>query len=345
MKILISLCLLALFLSGCKNDNKPIAEISPDHTTTFDGEAMTMSYKIVIGQILDQQQVDNITAVISATFNDVNSIFNKWNPASEISQLNRLAAGEKKQISEPLQRLFKETDLVVTLSENRFDPTIEPLQRLWKEKLNQGQRPSQEELKELSPAIGWKNVHLDNGIFYKDHHLTQLDFGGIAKGLAIDIIIEQLQNLGYSNLFVEWGGEIRATGQHPQKRPWTIYISRLGDERPTQAIATLFLKDQAIATSGDYLQNWSYRPPSDSEGSVITYFHIFDPHTLQPLEASYTSIASASVLAPNCVFADGLATTAMMFPSTMEAEEWAQTIKEKYPNISFWLVSRQQADK
>ncbi|MBA3815087.1 MAG: FAD:protein FMN transferase, partial [Parachlamydiaceae bacterium] len=160
---------------------------------------------------------------------------------------------------------------------------------------------------------------------------------------CVDRLVENLSKKGFTDVYVEWGGEIHCQGQHPEKRPWTVFVSRLGNTDPSQAIAVLAINNSSIATSGDYLQNWTINSHVSllNENNATTFFHIFDPKTLRPLESSLTSIASASVTAPSCAFADGLATTAMMFPTLGEAEVWANTIKEKYPEISFWLVNRQ----
>lgn len=331
------LALLTLFLTACHSPNSPHIEKRSDGTTAFTGEAMTMQYKVLVGHPIDTAQSRKINTVIAQTFHETDTIFNKWNPSSEVSELNQLKAGISTSLSPLLQRLFKETDQIVKLGQGRFDPTIEPLQQLWKDKLQQGAIPSDHETAQIASAIGWNKIDFSDGVFKKQHDNTQLDFGGVAKGLCIDLILERLKAEGFENLFVEWGGEIRASGQHPEGRQWTIYISRLGDNDVDHAISTLHLNDQAIATSGDYLQNWTIK---SSDKEIITYFHIFDPKTLRPLEASHTSIASTSVLASNCALADGLATISMMFSSPSEATAWAESIKEQFPDISFWIISR-----
>ena len=128
------------------------------------------------------------------------------------------------------------------------------------------------------------------------------------------------------------------SGEHPDKRPWNIYISRLNNTNPQDAIDLVSLCNQAIATSGDYLQNWVVEDEQTFE--KITYFHIIDPTTLRPLIATPQSVASASVLASSCAFADGLATAAMMFSSAEDAVKWAEEIKMQFPELSFWIVSR-----
>jgi len=332
---------LTFLLATCQSPNSPQIEKRTDGTTAFAGQAMTMQYKILIGQDISHEQSTQITKIINKTFHDTDTIFNKWNPDSELSKLNRQKAGVTTPLSPNLLRLFNETDQIVALSQGKFDPTIEPIQELWKQKLQQEKIPNDEEIQAIAPSVGWNKISFKDGIFKKENDHTKLDFGGIAKGLCIDMLVERLNGAGFPNLFVEWGGEIRASGHHPQNRPWTVYISRLGDSDPDHAISTLYLNDQAIATSGDYLQNWTVRYPyNEGKEKTITYFHIFDPQTLHPIEATYTSVASTSVIASSCTLADGLATIPMMFPSTKEAAAWAEGIKEQLPETSFWIISR-----
>jgi thiamine biosynthesis lipoprotein len=106
----------------------------------------------------------------------------------------------------------------------------------------------------------------------------------------------------------------------------------------------LELNNEAIATSGDYLQNWSiYTKKNDSNATI--YFHVFDTRTQQPLTATHTSIASVSVLAPSCALADGLATASMIFSTIEEAQQWALHIQQQLPTVSFWIASRQTANE
>lgn len=315
---------------------------SPSNLTRFSGTAMTMEYKILIGKSLDEQEQAKIQQSVASIFHQIDSIFNKWNPRSELSRLNQLKAHVPSPISHVLEQFLIQVETMVELTEGRFDPTVESLHALWKDKLKQGRTPTEEEINLISPGVGWNKIHFGNGIFFKDHDLTSLDLSGIVKGHAIDLLVENLNSLGYPDVYVEWGGEVRATGRHPDQRPWTVFISRLGSTEVEQAIDVVELNNQAIATSGDYLQNWSV---VDSEARRSTYFHIFDPTHFCPLTITPQSIATASVLCPTCAMADGLATTAMMFPNLEVATRWLNRVKEQNPEINFWIASRQQLNE
>lgn len=303
-------------------------------TERFHGNAMTMDYQITIGRRLSEEQRARIEEIIAASFNEIDSIYNKWNPHSEISIINRQHAGTPIPISPKLEKLLLLTERIVTLSEGRFDPTIESIQKLWKLHLARGTWPTSEEIESLKAVTGWDKIHLSPGVLVKDADAVRLDLGGIAKGLAVDLLVENLNAAGFEDVFVEWGGEIRTSGKHPEKRPWHIFISRLENHDPDAAIAHLDLHDQSIATSGDYLQYWV-----TERG---TFFHIIDPRTLYPLNVHADSVASASVVAKQCAFADGLATAAMLFPTLAESQAWAEKLMEIEPELSFWIVSRTQ---
>ena len=296
---------------------------------------MTIDYSIIIGHELTTQQKNTVEAVIKATFLETDRLYNKWNPQSELSLLNRSPAHSPIPLSPELESLLLTTNSIVELTQGRFDPTIEPLQQLWKTCFNQNREPSPQELSLIIPSIGWHHIQIDHHTFTKDHDLVSLDLGGIAKGYCVDLLVKRIKDQGFDNIFVEWGGEISTRGQHPEGRPWRIFISAFGDSDPDHALSTLNLKDQAIATSGDYLQNWKI--------NQTTYYHIIDPFQLKPRQIQQTAPASVSVLASSCAFADGLATAAMMFSTVQEAEAWATQLKNCYSDseLEFWIVARE----
>jgi len=304
----LKLLTLLLLITSCQKK-----EISKDSCTHFDGWKMTMPYHVVLGEKLNPDEKAKVSQVIENTFLEVHNIFDNWNETSEISQINKAPKETLIPLSLPLQNIFAICNQIVTLSGGRFDPTIEPLISLWKN----SKEPSAEKIKEISEALGWKHITIHNGILKKDSTETRLDLCALSKGLCIDWIIERIQALGHTDILVEWAGEIRAIGHHPENRDWTIQIDP-GLKVENQSLAPLPLRNCALATSGN--QNG----------------HIIDPLTAMPVESS---IASVTVMAPTCVLADALATTAMLFRSRKEAESFAQEVVDLYPDVSFWIIS------
>jgi thiamine biosynthesis lipoprotein len=320
----VAILLCTLMVAAC--GRKP-----PVKTTEFYGNVMTIDYRIVIGTALSEEQKQRVQGIIADTFAEVNTLYNKWNPNSELSRLNRMPAGEILEISPQLTQLLKLTEKVVALTEGRFDPTIEPLQALWKKS------PSDKEIAALMPSIGWDNVHVGEGIFSKDADNLMIDLGGIAKGYAVDLLVKNLVAEQFPSIYVEWGGEIKTVGKHPHKRPWRVFISRLDDTNVNNALAIVDLEDKALATSGDYLQKWQV--------GEIEYFHVMNPKTGYPYKIREDSIASASIACESCALADGLATAAMTYESKEDAEKWLESLRHEIPDLQFWLYTRKDCAK
>jgi len=318
MKYLLVALLVAL--SGCQSSQKAASH--------FDGQAMTMRYHVTIGKNLSDQEKDRIQMAIDDNFYLVNQIFNRFNPQSELSRLNALSGEERMVMSDELAELLQLTDRMVRLTHGKFDPTVWSIQEIWKKALEMGTLPEANHLEERTRAVGWGKVHLEGRKVWKEETLTQLDLSGIAKGHAIDLMVNKLNQMGYQDVYMEWGGEIRVSGQHPEKRPWTIAITPLFDPDPEHSLDTVALQEQGVATSGDYLQHWTV--------GVDTYTHIVNPETLKPIKRIDGSIASVTVCAPTCAMADALATASMLFSSVEEAQEWAGS----FDDVSFWFLSR-----
>jgi len=101
---------------------------------------------------------------------------------------------------------------------------------------------------------------------------VQLDFGGYAKGVALDRAAALLRRDGIANALVNVGGNAMALGRHGA-RAW-----RVGLDAPRGAglLATLELNDgEAVGTSGDYRRYY------EIDGK--RYSHIIDPRTGYPV--------------------------------------------------------------
>lgn len=304
----------------------------------FTGNAMTMDYRIVIVDSLSPNYRIIIDKLINTTFNEVNFRYNRWNKLSELSFLNK-NEDSKVKISSSLYTFLEQIDQFVAVTDGRFDPTIEPLLRVWKEALWQGKEPEPgERLNKAQRRVGWRElVHLQDGALERLLPQVELDLGGVAKGYAVDLLVERLKTLGIGNLYVEWGGEVRAAGKHPSGRPWRVGIVKVEGVITGEHETIIELKDQAVATSGDYLQNWEV---VQLDGSVVRYCHIVDPVKLRPIKIREGGVASVTVVANSCAYADALATAAMLSETPEEAESWLSAIHNKDPTIRFWVQGR-----
>ncbi len=128
----------------------------------------------------------------------------------------------------------------------------------------------------------------------------QIDLGGIAKGFAVKKGKEMLENK-YSDFCVDIGGDMYVGGIDRQKGYdyWAIEVENPFDAQ--QQIATLLLKDTAVATSGINKRAW-YRNGQKKN-------HLIDARTKQSVNEALTCV---TVVNNDPVFADVYAKTLLI---------------------------------
>lgn len=148
-----------------------------------------------------------------------------------------------------------------------------------------------------APQATWRDVLID-GDQLRFRQPLRLDFGGIAKGYAVDLAIEQLRAAGIAEAQVNAGGDLRVFGLSPQR------IALRDPRAPSQWSQIVELDDQALSTSAPYYAAGS------SPSALI------DPHSGNP----YAGTDSISVIAPSCLVADALTKVALFAaPARLEA--------------------------
>lgn len=178
-----------------------------------------------------------------------------------------------------------------------FNPAIGALVRLWgfhdPETLH-GPPPEPERIRELlDPFPTIEAIEIQDGMARSTLPGLQLDFGAVAKGVAVDEAIALLRRHGAPHGIVNAGGDLRAIGRRGD-RPW-----RIGIRHPRQAEVLASLEvagDLAVFTSGDYERFYEY------EGK--RYHHILDPRTGSPA----AGITSVTVVTEEAATADAAAT-------------------------------------
>jgi len=317
--------LLFLFLAACTSKPK-------DPYTYFHGKAMETTYNIAIGKTLSSKEKKDIQTLLNHVFREADKTL------SEIAQFNNLSIGTFTP-SEKLLFLLHSSDKIVLLSGGRFDPTVEPLSRIWRKALNQKKMPDTTLVQQACEELSWSHLTLREKIIEKKRKGTCINLSGLVKGQSIDQIVERLQAQGYSDLFVQWGSASRAIGRQPNGKEWIVTINP-SLQQEGHPLTPIPLRNAAIAVSGEFTTKGLILPAEAApDHQVHRYFPIIDPLTAQPIEQTPYSIAAAAVIAPTCIYACALAKAAMIFSSRKEAENWAQEVVQLYPDVSFWILS------
>jgi len=136
-----------------------------------------------------------------------------------------------------------------------------------------------------------------------------LDPGAIGKGLAGDIVTEELSEAGAHAVLVSIGGDVVTRGTPPDFDAWRISLRDDRDvRRPEFDVIALASERRAIATSSTLRRRWADR------------HHVLDPRTGLPTS---TDVVQASVTADCGWRAEAGATIALVRGSA--SGEWLAT--------------------
>ncbi len=233
----------------------------------------------------------------------IEQLMSPWIGTSDVSRLNRFAGREWIKVSPETFDVIQRSQKISGLSEGAFDITIAPLTQLWRKARERGVPPPSEEVKKIFSLVNFGNLLIrpDRKVFLKKKGMA-IDLGGIAKGYAVDRAFEILTSLGYKNLIVNAGGDLR-TGGLKNNEPWSIGIQN--PRSAEKVMATISVSDSAIATSGDYEKFFFHQGKR--------YHHILNPKTGFPADGSQ----SVTILSKDGMTADGLATAVFVLGSVM----------------------------
>ena len=152
---------------------------------------------------------------------------------------------------------------------------------------------------------------------------VKVDLGGIGKGWTVDRAADRLQGLG--SFLVNAGGDLYAYGAPPQEAGWQVVIPHplAGNE----TIATLRVRDRAIATSSIVRRRW--------QRGRQRFHHLIDPRTARPAK---TNIVSVTVISSRVALAEVLAKTALILGS-----QQGLNYLEAIPDVEGLLVTQDGA--
>lgn len=287
-----------------------------------------------------------------ATSAEIDRILDRINKAvslsvttSDLSRFNALAFGESMPISSDTASMCKVARDVFDATGGMFDPTILPLVDLW------GFTPRFNKT-DYAPGLAYDRTRNETGFDLPDEKFiaaflslvdfskvvltgneqtgytltklippvlvdgvqynAQLDFGGIAKGYAVDCVTELLHDRGYAFGSFSCGGSsiVLLQNASARSRENGTYRYNLGlskprkgplDESVYMSVAT---KDVRLSSSGDY--DHSYLQ------NGIIYSHIINPKTGYPMNTpakeNQKGIAVLTVLSGNADYDDAMTT-------------------------------------
>lgn len=282
---------LLVFFTSCKETKQDAAHSGAN--IKISGDVFGTTYSV----LYDSDTGTNFKERFDRLFNVINLSMSTYIPNSIISKINR---NEDVLLDDHFIKVFDASKTINKATNGIFDPTIGILVNAW-DFGPEGKVENLDSLKiqELMQSVGLDKVERQGRQLIKSNPKTYLDFNAIAKGYAVDVIGEFLEDQGISNYLVEIGGEIRAKGMNIDKQQaWKVGVEDPNFDGSQSIFKAIQFKEGAMATSGTYRKF-----KIDDNGN--RYAHIIDPKTGYP---SKTNLLSISVIASDCMTADAYAT-------------------------------------
>ena len=287
--------------------NQPSAEPTPpDYSTPFGMRREEFrAMGTTISLLLPESQAEPGAQIVRSLFSEWEQTLSRFLPDSELSQLNA-HAGTPVAVSDLLYAVLATALTMAQATEGVYDPALlEQLVRV-------GYDRTFDDLPAVrfdpiipgEPGGRWRGIKVDPirrrvtlpvGI--------KLDFGGIAKGMAVDAALEELRHSGISPALVNAGGDLAVLGLPPDAEQWPVAAP--GREQ----FWTIPLRRGAVATSGIARRHWW-------QGNTLRH-HLLDPRTGLPAQSDLWSV---TVVTDRCEQAEVAAKVAFILGSQKGAE-------------------------
>ena len=250
----------------------------------------------------DYQPMQPVQALVQQVLDAVIAQMSNWEADSVIGRFNASKPGQAYVLPAEFAHVLEAALHWARLSGSAMDPSMGALVSLWGFGPRQNplqphaaQIPEAQDIARLLQTSGYRHLQWNAA----SRELLQpggleLDLCGIAKGFAVDWVVQGLQAEGWQGGLFEIGGELRSWGRRPDEGPWRVQLGK-GDQEAAPLVVSM--EEGSFATSGDCWHQFSVDGQS--------YSHTLDPRTGWPVQHD---LASVTVFHEECMHADALAT-------------------------------------
>ncbi len=241
-----------------------------------------------------------------------------YDPASDVSRVNRLASKTPVQITPTLYSLLRTADDLYEKTDGAFDVTIGPLMRCWGFAGDTGSWPEESARREALGKTGMNKMVLDDQTYTVafEQDGMAIDLGAIGKGYAIEEAAMILRECGVTSALLHGGtSTMVAIGTpSPKDNGWPIGITDPLDE--SRILTSTAIHDEAFSVSAPHGKAFQ------KEDKV--WGHVIDPRTGYPVQGP----ALSAVINSSATICDAISTAVL----SMEKTEIKQ-VAQKFDNV------------
>lgn len=264
--------------------------------------------------------VDGPPQLIAHGFARLRDLEQAWSRFIPDSELNRLQAWRGwLECSDDLVAALQWCLRMHDETKGVFDPSIRvSLEQLGYDRTFREVQSSAETRNGAGPAPGLAGLEI-SGSKARIAPGLSIDLGGIGKGLAADIVADELIVAGANSAYVSLGGDIHASGEPVDENGWSVPLLHPTTGDP---VAHHTLYAGAVVMSTTAFRRWRR---GDAE-----HHHLIDPRTGEPATTDLVAVAVADQSAAR---GEALAKSAIIVGRT------EGTALLRSAGVKAWLIS------
>lgn len=336
-----------IILSGCQKKTT-YEYMTKRFVGPFDTITTYMSYAT------SQEEFDKQCELIEKDLNYYDQLFDKYNSYSDVHNVKTINDHAGKEAVVVDQALIDLLEVSIERSKtisNKVNIAFGSVINIWHDYRENaeshngvGTVPTDAKLQKAALHTNLESIKIDKEkkTVYIDDESVSLDVGATAKGYAIELIKQDLIEMGVDNFLLSGGGNVASHGERKIQKEGDFYLDEcqnkfcVGIESPQDGNfavsdsdesadneAVLVVQGESIVTSGDYQRFYE-----DVNG--VRYHHLIDPDTLYP--AVY--FRSVSIITEDSGLADFLSSAVFL----MEYEDGLKLVNSLEGVEAIWLL-------
>lgn len=307
---------------GTKSDSNELTKYTINFLDVFDTSTD------ITGFAPSQEEFEKEAGVIKEQltyYNNLYDIYNDYDGMNNIKTINDNAGVQPVAVEPEIIELLEFGKEMYELTDGKVNIAMGSVLSIWHEYREYGMNnpldaslPDMKLLEAAGEHTDINDVIIDKeaGTVYLADKEMSLDVGSIAKGYAVQQVLEYCRSEGMDNILFSVGGNIAGLGSRGDGTNFKIAIQNPDLESNEPYIQKVEIKDgQCVVSSGDYQRYY--------EVDGKRYCHIINPETFYPAE----TFAAVSILTNDSAKADALS-TALFNMTIEEGQEFIESLDD-----------------